>query len=153
LYRFSFGHKRQTIQLPKEKRYNGQKTNNTMAKSQMLQWTKHKRYNGQKNKRLSFGHCIAYLLAIVSFVFLGHCIACPLSIVAFSFWPFYRLSFGHCSVFLLVIVSLLRWPLQWPKAKCYNGQSTSDTMAKKQTIQWPKDKRYSGQKTNVTMAK
>jgi hypothetical protein len=42
--------KRQTIQWPKDRQYNGQKTNNTMAKRQTIQWPKDRQYNGQKKK-------------------------------------------------------------------------------------------------------
>jgi hypothetical protein len=40
--------KRQTIQWPKDRQYNGQKTDNTMAKRQTTQWPKDRQYNGQK---------------------------------------------------------------------------------------------------------
>ena len=40
--------KRQTIQWPKDRQYNGQKTDNTMAKRQTIQWPKDRQYNGQK---------------------------------------------------------------------------------------------------------
>ena len=40
--------KRQTMQWPKERQYNGQKTDNTMAKRQTIQWPKNRQYNGQK---------------------------------------------------------------------------------------------------------
>jgi hypothetical protein len=99
--------KRQTIQLPKEKRYTDQMTNDTMGHCSVcllaivlfVFWSLY---------RLSFGHSIAYLMAIVSFVF-GHCIACPLSIV--------------------------RQTLQWPNDKQYNGQRTTSTMANGEAIQ------------------
>ena len=38
----------QTIQWPKDRQYNGQKTDNTMAKRQTIQWPKDRQYNGQK---------------------------------------------------------------------------------------------------------
>ena len=40
--------KRQTIQWPKDKQYNGQMTDNTMAKGQTIQWPNDRQYNGQK---------------------------------------------------------------------------------------------------------
>ena len=40
--------KRQTIQWPKDRQYNGQKTDNTMAKRQTIQWPKDRQYNDQK---------------------------------------------------------------------------------------------------------
>jgi hypothetical protein len=40
--------KRQTIQWPKDRQYNGQKTHNTMAKRQTIQWPKDRQYNDQK---------------------------------------------------------------------------------------------------------
>jgi hypothetical protein len=40
--------KRQTIQWPKDKQYNDQMTDNTMAKRQTIQWPKNRQYNGQK---------------------------------------------------------------------------------------------------------
>jgi hypothetical protein len=36
------------LQWPKDKRYNGQKTNDTMTNRQAIQWPKEKRNNGQK---------------------------------------------------------------------------------------------------------
>jgi hypothetical protein len=40
--------KRQTIQWPKDRQYNGHKTDNTMAKRQTIQWPKDRQCNGQK---------------------------------------------------------------------------------------------------------
>ena len=42
--------KRQTIQWPKDRQYNDQKTDNTMTKRQTIQWPKEK---GQKDKQRS----------------------------------------------------------------------------------------------------
>jgi hypothetical protein len=42
--------KRQTIQWPKDRQYNGQKTDNAMAKRQTIQWPKDRQYNGQRKK-------------------------------------------------------------------------------------------------------
>jgi hypothetical protein len=36
----SFGQKRQTLQWPKDKQYNGQKPNATIDKGQAIQWPK-----------------------------------------------------------------------------------------------------------------
>ena len=40
--------KRQTIQWPKDRQYNDQKTDNTMTKRQTTQWPKDRQYNSQK---------------------------------------------------------------------------------------------------------
>ena len=40
--------KRQTIQWSKDRRYNDQKTDDTMVKRKTIQWSKDRRYNGQK---------------------------------------------------------------------------------------------------------
>ena len=46
--------KRQIIQWPKDRQYNGQKTDNTMAKRQTMQWPKDRQYNGQKEKNKKY---------------------------------------------------------------------------------------------------
>jgi hypothetical protein len=40
--------KEQTTQWPKDRQYNGQKTDNTMTKRQTTQWPKDRQHNDQK---------------------------------------------------------------------------------------------------------